>query len=114
MQMGSLEQIYELEDNFTCQAMLSLKDSYRADKMENRLALLSTAIKQYRQAKLELNATLTEDQSRLLKAQSGYEQKYGCPVVDTSLNDTMKLMIRRRDWKEFDDLVKKFKVPERR
>lgn len=30
VQMGSLEQIYEQEDNFNAQAILSVKDSYRA------------------------------------------------------------------------------------
>lgn len=30
IQMGSLEQIYEQEDNFNAQAMLSVRDSYRA------------------------------------------------------------------------------------
>nr|CAG4649949.1 EOG090X01BU [Sida crystallina] len=118
MQMGSLEQIYEQEDNFNGQAMLSVRESYKVEGLENRLALLSTATKQFRQAKSsEIWATLTEDQSRLLKAQSGYAQKLACPaksVVDVSLNDTMKLLIEKRDWKEFDELAKKFKVPERR
>lgn len=31
IQMGSLEQIYEQEDNFSAQAMLSVRDSYRAE-----------------------------------------------------------------------------------
>nr|CAG4646049.1 EOG090X01BU [Macrothrix elegans] len=114
IQMGSLEQIYEQEDNFNAQAMLNIRDSYRAEKMENRLATLTTAIKQYRQAKNEISATLTEDQIKLLKTQSSYDGKFGCPAVDASLNDTLKLLMRRRDWKEVDDLVKKFKVPERR
>lgn len=30
VQMGSLEQIYDQEDNFTAQAILSVRDSYRA------------------------------------------------------------------------------------
>ena len=114
MQMGSLEQIYEQEDNFNAQALLSVRESYKTEKIENRLALLSTATKQFRQAKSEISASLTEDQSRLLKAQSGYEQKFGCSVMDVSLNDTMKLLLRRKDWKEFDEMAKKFKVPERR
>ena len=114
MQMGSLEQIYEQEDNFNAQALLSVRESYKTEKIENRLALLSTATKQFRQAKSEISASLTEDQSRLLKAQSGYEQKFGCSVMDVSLNDTMKLLLRRKDWKEFDEVAKKFKVPERR
>lgn len=30
VQMGSLEQIYEQEDNFSAQALISIRDSYRA------------------------------------------------------------------------------------
>lgn len=82
--------------------------------MENRLAMLTTAIKQYRQAKNEVAASLTEDQIKLMKAQSVYESKLGCPTGDLSLNDTLKLLMRRRDWKEVDEMVKKFKIPERR
>jgi hypothetical protein len=51
---------------------------------------------------------------KLLKIQSGYETKFGCPVIDVSLNDTLKLLMRRRDLKETEEMVKKFKVPERR
>ncbi|XP_057368312.1 vacuolar protein sorting-associated protein 16 homolog isoform X2 [Daphnia carinata] len=114
IQMGSLEQIYEQEDNFNAQAILSVKDSYRAQKLENRSAMLTTAVKQYRQAKAEIAASLTEDQLKLLKTQSGYESKFGCPAIDVSLNDTLKLLMRRRDIKETEEMVKKFKVPERR
>nr|CAG4641471.1 EOG090X01BU [Eurycercus lamellatus] len=114
IQMGSLEQIYEQEDNFSAQAMLSIRESYRAEKLENRLALLTTAVKQHRQAKVEIAASLTEDQIKLLKAQSVYETKLGCPAMDVSLNDTLKLLMRRRDWKEVEEMVKKFKVPDRR
>ena len=118
IQLGSLEQIYEQEDNFAAQAALSLRESYRAaDRMENRLALLTTAVKQFRQAKMEASAVLTEDQIKLLKTQSSYESSGKTPsgaVVDASLNDTIKLLMKSRDWKEVDDMVKKFKVPERR
>lgn len=76
--------------------------------------MLTTAIKQYRQAKNEVAASLTEDQAKLMKAQSVYEAKLGCPTGDLSLNDTLKLLMRRRDWKEVDEMVKKFKIPERR
>jgi len=118
--LGSLEQIYEQEDNFIGQAGLSLKESYNSAgfKLENRLALLTTAVKQFRQGKNETAAVLTEDEVRLLKSQSAYESKMtGCPpgsLLDASLNDTLKLIIRKKDWKELDDMVKKFKVPERR
>jgi 2-oxo-4-hydroxy-4-carboxy--5-ureidoimidazoline (OHCU) decarboxylase len=74
--------------------------------------MLTSAVKQYRQAKAEIAACLAEDQVKLLKIQSGYETKFGCPVIDVSLNDTLKLLMRRRDLKE--EMVKKFKVPERR
>lgn len=76
--------------------------------------MLTTAIKQYRQAKNEIAASLTEDQTKLMKAQSVYEAKFGCPTSDLSLNDTLKLLMRRRDWKEVDEMFKKFKIPERR
>lgn len=76
--------------------------------------MLTTAVKQYRQAKAEIAASLTEDQLKLLKIQSNYETKFGCPVIDVSLNDTLKLLMRRRDIKETEEMVKKFKVPERR
>ena len=76
--------------------------------------MLTTAVKQYRQAKNEISATLTEDQLKLLKVQSSYETRLGCPAVDLSLNDTLKLLMRQRDWKEADEIVKKFKIPERR
>ena len=76
--------------------------------------MLTTAVKQYRQAKVEISASLAEDQLKLLKIQSGYETKYGCPATDASLNETLKLVMRKRDWKEADEIVKKFKVPERR
>lgn len=71
-------------------------------------------MKQYRQAKNEISASLTEDQVKLLKVQSSYETKLGCPAVNLSLNDTLKLLMRQRDWKETEEVVKKFKVPERR
>nr|CAG4649104.1 EOG090X01BU [Scapholeberis mucronata]SVE93461.1 EOG090X01BU [Scapholeberis mucronata] len=104
VQMGSLEQIYEQEDNFNAQALISIRDSYRAQAI----------LKQYRQAKNEVSASLTEDQVKLLKVQSSYETKLGCPAVNLSLNDTLKLLMRQRDWKETEEVVKKFKVPERR
>lgn len=38
VQMGSLEQIYEQEDNFNAQAILSVRDSYRAQvRFKSRL-----------------------------------------------------------------------------
>lgn len=39
IQMGSLEQIYEQEDNFNAQAILSVKDSYRAQVSKYLLIL---------------------------------------------------------------------------
>nr|CAG4638259.1 EOG090X01BU [Cyclestheria hislopi] len=114
MQIGSVEQIYQQEDNFNCQAMLSIRESCQSTKVENRLAQLLTAVKQYRQAKQEAKAAITEDQLKLLKMQAGYEQKFCCPVLDMSLNDTMKFLLQRREVKEFEELAKKFKVPERR
>ena len=78
------------------------------------MALLTTAVKQFRQAKSEIGATLTEDQIKLLRTQSLHDTKYGCLVTGASLNDTLKLLMRKKDWKEMDDMVKKFKVPERR
>ena len=56
--------------------------------------MLTSAVKQYRQAKAEIAACLA--------------------VIDVSLNDTLKLLMRRRDLKETEEMVKKFKVPERR
>ena len=83
-------------------------------KVDNRVASLFTAVKQFRQAKSDIWATITEDQIRLLKIQAGYQQRFGSSVMDSSLNDTMKLLLTHHDWREFDDLAKKFKVPERR
>nr|CAG4643026.1 EOG090X01BU [Ilyocryptus agilis] len=48
------------------------------------------------------------------RAQASYETKLGCSMVNVSLNDTLKLLMRRKDWKEVDEMVKKLKIPERR
>ena len=79
------------------------------------MALLLQAAKQFSRAKSgETWAGLADDQLRLMKAQSGYQDRLGASVLGRSLNDTLKLLLRASDLKEFDDVVKKFKVPERR
>jgi len=102
------------EDDFAAMARISFTESYSTGTLESRLSHLVTAQEQYRKSREDFNASVAEENYRLLKYQSGLEQKFGEPFINLSVYETLIKLIGDKEIKIADKFRSDFKISDRK
>lgn len=79
-----------------------------------REGLLQSAQENFKLARNDINAALTEEQIKLLRYQRSLEDTLHDPVVGKSLHDTVKTLLLRNELKSADKLRSEYRIPDRR
>jgi len=102
------------EDDFSNMARQTFRDSYTTGRVETRLARLVTAQEQFKRAKEEFNLNMTEENHKLIKYQTGLEDKLGKIYVNLSLHNTISQLLKDNEVKLADKLRTEFKLSDRK
>lgn len=110
----TLRDIYNQYDDFHSQAVWFITESYQRKNTMSKDALLQSAQENFRLARNDTNASLTEEQIKLLKYQRSLEDTLHESVVGKPLHDTVKILLLRNELKLADKLRSEYKIPDRR
>ncbi|KAK0096935.1 hypothetical protein PV326_003829 [Microctonus aethiopoides] len=110
----ALLDIYVLYDDFHSQALWYIRESYQPKNSLTRDALLQNAQEKFKMGRFDTNATLTEEQIKLLKYQRSLEDTLHESVIGKSLHDTVKLLLLQNEIKLANGLRSEYKIPDRR
>ncbi|XP_029166053.1 vacuolar protein sorting-associated protein 16 homolog [Nylanderia fulva] len=110
----TLRDIYNQYDDFHSQAVWFITESYQRKNTMSRDALLQSAQENFRLARNDTNASLTEEQIKLLKYQRSLEDTLHESIVGKPLHDTVKILLLRNELKLADKLRSEYKIPDRR
>lgn len=110
----ALLDIYVMHDNFYAQALWYIKECYKLKNLQARDALLQNALEKFKMGRFDSNASLTEEQIKLLKYQRSLEDTLNEQIVGKSLHDTVKLLLLQNEIKLADKLRSEYKIPDRR
>ena len=102
------------EDDFSSMARISFSDSYSMARLETRLAHLVTAMEKFKRGRDDFQASVTDENYRLLKYQSGLEEKFGKVFLNLSLHQTLRKLLEERETKLADKMRSEFKVNDRK
>ena len=102
------------EDDFSSMGRISYQESFSTGRVESRLSHLVTAQDQFKRCREDFNAAVADENHRLLKYQSGLEEKFGKPYISLSLHQTLVKLIEDKEYKLADKLKSEFKVTDRR
>lgn len=80
----------------------------------SRDTLLQSAQENFKLAKNDSNAALTEEQVKLLRYQRSLEDTLHESVVGKPLHETVKLLLLQNELKLADRLRSEYKLPDRR
>lgn len=80
----------------------------------SRDALLQSAQENFKLARNDTNASLTEEQIKLLKYQRSLEDTLHESIIGKPLHDTVKILLLRNELKLADKLRSEYKIPDRR
>lgn len=80
----------------------------------SREALLQSAQENFKLARSDSNATLTEEQIKLLRYQKSMEDVLQESIVGKPLHDTVKVLLMRNELKLADKLRSEYKISDRR
>lgn len=80
----------------------------------SREALLQSAQENFKLARNDTNAALTEEQIKLLRYQRSMEDVLKKPIVGKPLQDTVKVLLLRNEYKLADKLRSEYKISDRR
>ena len=80
----------------------------------SREALLQSAQENFKLARSDSNATLTEEQIKLLRYQRSMEDVLQESIVGKPLHDTVKVLLLRNELKLADKLRSEYKISDRR
>lgn len=76
--------------------------------------MLQSAQENFKLARNDTNASLTEEQIKLLRYQRSLEDTLHEPVVGLPLHNTVRMLLMRNELKLADKLRSEYKIPERR
>jgi hypothetical protein len=102
------------EDDFSNMARQTYRDSYSTGRVETRLARLVTSQEQFKRAKEEFNLSIADENHKLIKYQSGLEDKLGKLHVNLSLHQTVLQLLQDKEVKLAEKLKAEFKVSDRK
>ncbi|XP_022919610.2 vacuolar protein sorting-associated protein 16 homolog [Onthophagus taurus] len=109
-----LRDILKLSDDHNALGQLSVIESIDDKKKLDQNSLLWSAIESYKAARNDLCANLCEDQSKLIKKQKSYEEKYHKDFNGKSIHDTCKLLLDMNELKEAEKFKNEYKIPDKR
>ncbi|XP_070168587.1 vacuolar protein sorting-associated protein 16 homolog [Polyergus mexicanus] len=110
----TLRDIYNQYDDFHSQAVWFITESYQRKNTMSKDALLQSAQENFRLARNDTNASLTEEQIKLLKYQRSLEDTLHESVIGKPLHDTVKILLLHNELKLADKLRSEYKIPDRR
>ncbi|KAH0946208.1 hypothetical protein HN011_010546 [Eciton burchellii] len=110
----TLRDIYNQYDDFHSQAVWFITESYQWKNVTSRDALLQSAQENFKLARSDTNASLTEEQIKLLKYQRSLEDTLKESVLGKPLHDTVKILLLRNELRLADKLRSEYKIPDRR
>ncbi|KOX72193.1 Vacuolar protein sorting-associated protein 16 like protein [Melipona quadrifasciata] len=110
----TLRDIYNQYDDFHSQAIWFITESYQRKNTMSREALLQSAQENFKLARSDSNATLTEEQIKLLRYQKSMEDVLQESIVGKPLHDTVKVLLLRNELKLADKLRSEYKISDRR
>lgn len=110
----TLRDIYNQYDDFHSQAVWFITESCQRKNTMSKDALLQSAQENFRLARNDTNASLTEEQIKLLKYQRSLEDTLHESIVGKPLHDTVKILLLRNELKLADKLRSEYKIPDRR
>ncbi|XP_015182776.1 PREDICTED: vacuolar protein sorting-associated protein 16 homolog [Polistes dominula] len=108
----TLRDIYNQYDDFHSQAIWFIAESYQ--QKNARDTLLQSAQENFKLARNDTNAALTEEQIKLLRYQRSLEETLHETMVGKSLHDTVKTLLLQNELKLADKLKSEYRIPERR
>lgn len=76
--------------------------------------MLQSAQENFKLARNDTNAALTEEQIKLLRYQRSLEETLHKTMVGKSLHDTVKILLLQNELKLADKLKSEYRIPERR
>lgn len=112
-----VKEFYVLDADHYEQALMYVRDacSRQSDLYELRNIPLATALDLFRRARLEFEASVTEEHLRLFKCQQKLEEKFRSQkYIGLSLQRTIRQLIIEKMFRPADELRKDFKVPDKR
>ncbi|XP_052805418.1 vacuolar protein sorting-associated protein 16 homolog [Mya arenaria] len=109
-----MEQLYYQEDNFQEEATCKVVNSFKQERLDDRLRILAEAKESYTKARNEFAAKQVDEEIRLLKYQRRLEEELHREYTDLSLHETIHKLIIDNSHKMAETLRKEFKVPEKR
>lgn len=80
----------------------------------SRVAMLQSALDNFKLARCDTNASLTDEQIKLLRYQRSLEETLHELIVGKSLHETVKLLLLHNEIKLADKLRSEYKFPDRR
>lgn len=110
----TLRDIYNQYDDFHSQAIWFITESYQSKNTMSREALLQSAMENFKLARSDTNAALTDEQIKLLRYQRSLQDTVREPVVGKPLHDTVKLLLLNNMLKLADKLKSEYRIPDRR
>ncbi|XP_046492707.1 vacuolar protein sorting-associated protein 16 homolog [Neodiprion pinetum] len=110
----TLRDIYSQDDDFHSQALWFIREGYQQKNSLSRDTFLQSAHENFKLARNDLNAALTEEQIKLLRYQRSLADTLHQPVVGKPLHDTVKLLLLQNEIKLADKLRSEYKLPDKR
>ena len=102
------------EDDFSSLARSSYSDSYSMARLETRLAHLVTATERFKRGRDDFQSAVSDENYKLLKYQSGLEEKFGKSFVNLSLHETLRKLLQEKELKLADKMRSEFKLSDRK
>lgn len=87
---------------------------FYAQNSTSRDAMLQSALDNFKLARCDSNASLTDEQIKLLRYQRSLEENLHESVVGKPLHDTVKILLLNNETKLADKLRSEYKFPDRR
>ncbi|XP_076239321.1 vacuolar protein sorting 16 isoform X2 [Calliopsis andreniformis] len=110
----TLRDIYNQYDDFHSQAIWFITESYQRKNIMTREALLQSAQENFKLARNDTNAALTEEQIKLLRYQKSLEVTLHESIVGKPLHDTVKILLLHNELKLAEKLRSEYRIPDRR
>ncbi|XP_029034323.1 vacuolar protein sorting-associated protein 16 homolog [Osmia bicornis bicornis] len=110
----TLRDIYNQYDDFHSQAIWFITESYQRKNSMAREALLQSAQENFKLARNDTNAALTEEQIKLLRYQRSLEDILHESIVGKPLHDTVQILLSHNELKLADKLRSEYRISDRR
>ncbi|CAK9821167.1 Vacuolar protein sorting-associated protein 16 homolog [Anthophora plagiata] len=110
----TLRDIYTQYDDFHSQAIWFITESYQPKNVMSRETLLQSAHENFKLARNDTNAALTEEQIKLLRYQKSLEETLHESIVGKPLHDTVKILLLHNELKLAEKLRSEYRIPDRR